>query len=92
MDFQAIVDKVPDYQSFLTVDEMDESTRKLAAEYPNIVTVFEAGTSRNGHPIQCMKIGDGPKNALCFACPHPNEPIGAKKQFAFNSLKLLIYI
>jgi len=77
MNLQSIVDNVPDYKAFLTVDEMDESCRKLAREFPDIVTVFEAGKSRKGHPILCMKIGDGPKNALCFACPHPNEPIGA---------------
>lgn len=77
MNFQSIVDQVPDYKAFLTVDELDESSRKLAEEYPDIVTVFEAGQSRDGHSILCMKIGDGPKNALCFACPHPNEPIGA---------------
>lgn len=77
MNVQSIVDQVPDYKDFLTVEEMDESSRKLAREFPDIVTVFEAGKSRKGHPILCMKMGDGPKNALCFACPHPNEPIGA---------------
>ncbi|WP_404332424.1 M14 family zinc carboxypeptidase [Mesobacillus maritimus] len=77
MNFQSVVDQVPDYKAFLTVDELDESSRKLAEEFPDIVTVFEAGKSRAGHSILCMKIGDGPKNALCFACPHPNEPIGA---------------
>ncbi|KKK37433.1 hypothetical protein WQ57_13330 [Mesobacillus campisalis] len=77
MKFQYIVDQVPDYQSFLTVEELDESSRKLAEEFPGVVSLFEAGTSRNGHPILAMKIGDGPKKALCFACPHPNEPIGA---------------
>ncbi|WP_053362317.1 M14 family zinc carboxypeptidase [Bacillus sp. FJAT-27251] len=77
MKFQYIVDQVPDYQSFLTVEELDKSSKKLAEEFPGVVTLFEAGTSRNGHPILAMKIGDGPKKALCFACPHPNEPIGA---------------
>lgn len=77
MNFQSVVDNVPDYKAFLTVDELDKSSRKLAEEFPDSVSVFEAGTSRAGHPILCMKIGDGPKNALCFACPHPNEPIGA---------------
>jgi hypothetical protein len=77
MNFQSVIDRVPDYKSFLTVDEMDESSRKLAEEFPDFVTVFEAGKSRDGHPILCMKIGNGQKNALCLACPHPNEPIGA---------------
>lgn len=84
MNIQSIVDKVPDYKVFLTVDEMDKSTSKLAEEFPDIVTVFEAGKSRKGHSIQCIKIGNGPKNALCFACPHPNEPIGAMTMEYFS--------
>jgi hypothetical protein len=84
MNIQAVVDKVPDYKVFLTVEEMDESTRKLAAEFPDIVTVFEAGKSREGHSILCIKMGNGPKNALCFACPHPNEPIGAMTMEYFS--------
>ena len=77
MDIKKIVDNVPDYKSFLTVDELDESTWQLAKDYPDVVSVFEAGKSRKGHPILCSKIGDGEKVALCFALPHPNEPIGA---------------
>lgn len=84
MNIQEIVDKVPPYPAFLTVEEMDESTRELEKEFPSIVQVFEAGTSRKGHPILCMKIGNGPKNALCFACPHPNEPIGAMTMEFFS--------
>ena len=48
MNFQSVIDLVPDYKVFLTVDEMDKSSRKLAEEFPAIVTVFEAGKSRNG--------------------------------------------
>lgn len=77
MNIDQIIQNVPDYKSFLTVDELDESTLKLAKEYPDVVEVFEAGQSRSGHPILCSKIGDGEKDALCFALPHPNEPIGA---------------
>ncbi|MCE7004974.1 hypothetical protein LWC34_19390 [Kibdelosporangium philippinense] len=36
----------------------------------------EVGTSRLGEPITMISIGDGPRNALVFAGPHPNEPIG----------------
>ncbi|MDF1507242.1 M14 family zinc carboxypeptidase [Robertmurraya sp. DFI.2.37] len=84
INIQSVVDRVPDYKVFLTVDEMDESTRQLADEFPDIVTVFEAGKSRNGHSIECIKIGNGKKNALCFACPHPNEPIGAMTMEYFS--------
>lgn len=74
---QKLIDNIPDYQQFLTVDEMDENSKRLAAEFPGIVEIFEAGKSRKGHPIYCLKIGQGSRNALMFGCPHPNEPMGA---------------
>lgn len=77
MDIRKILDNVPDYAEFMTVDQLNASTRHLAERYPGRVTVFEAGVSRKGDPILCIKIGESTQNALCFACPHPNEPIGA---------------
>ena len=44
--YERLVKSVPDYKVFLTVDEMDESTRQLATEHPDCVKVFEAGRSR----------------------------------------------
>ena len=76
-DFGKLIENVPDYKVFLTVDEMDAHTLALAEEYPDKVEVFKAGVSRGGHPIYCMKIGKGSKNAFMFGCPHPNEPMGA---------------
>ena len=76
MDFKKLIDEIPAYDHFLTVDEMDASTLKLAEDYPDLVSVTQEGTSRGGHPIYCLKIGDGPKNAFMFGCPHPNEPSG----------------
>jgi len=72
-----ILNDVPDYQVFLTVDELKASARQLAQEFPGVVEVLPAGQSRQGDPIEALKIGDGPKTALLFAMPHPNEPIGS---------------
>lgn len=74
--YQKVVDSIPDYQVFLTPDELDESSRKLAAEFPETVELFEIGRTRKDRPLLCLKIGDGPRNALVFGTPHPNEPIG----------------
>ncbi len=71
-----ILNDVPDYQVFLTVDELKASTHQLANRYPNTVEVLPIGHSRRGDPIEAIKIGDGPRQALLFAMPHPNEPIG----------------
>ena len=46
MDLEKLIRNIPDYQQFLTVEEMDASTMKLAEEYPDLVTVTEEGRSR----------------------------------------------
>lgn len=76
MNFTHLIENIPDYKVFLTVEEMDASSKKLAAEYPDVVTLWEAGKSKEGRPIYCMKIGEGSKNAFLFGSPHPNEPMG----------------
>jgi len=74
--FQEILNNVPDYTEFMTVDELDASSRDLAEKYKN-VELIELGKTDSGRPILCLKIGNGKKNALLFAFPHPNEPIGS---------------
>jgi hypothetical protein len=76
-DVLRILDDVPDYKDFLTVDELRESTRQLAGRHPDIVELLTIGKSRSGDSIEAIKIGHGPKKALLFAMPHPNEPIGS---------------
>ena len=39
MNFEDLYKNIPDYKVFLTVDEMDESSKKLAAEFPDICTI-----------------------------------------------------
>ena len=77
MNFDKILNNIPEYTHFLTVDELGQALLALGQEYPDSVEVFEAGKSRAGSPIYCAKIGKGSRNALMFGCPHPNEPIGA---------------
>ena len=72
MDILQILDRVPDYKAFLTVEEMDRNTLELARRYPDIVRVEEIGRSRWNHPIYCLIIGEGSQNALLYGCPHPN--------------------
>jgi hypothetical protein len=72
-----IIYDVPDYQVFLTVDELKSSTHRLANRHPNTVEILPIGESRQGDPIEAIRIGNGPKRALLFAMPHPNEPIGS---------------
>ncbi len=73
----ALIRNVPDFQTFMTVDELNHSAQRLAERYPQAVQVLPLGESRRGDPIRALKIGNGPKKALLFAMPHPNEPIGS---------------
>ena len=75
--FDEILAGVPRYDSFLTVDELDQSSASLAEENPSKVKVLKIGRSRDGHPINALKIGKGRNNALLFGFPHPDEPIGS---------------
>ena len=62
-DMESILARVPDYQEFYTVDELNQHSFQLAKEYPDVVELFEAGRSKEGRPIYCLKIGQGSKNA-----------------------------
>lgn len=75
--FQKLLAEIPDYREFLTAAELDDSSRRLAREYPESVSLFEMGRTREDRSLLCLQIGRGERNALLFGCPHPNEPIGA---------------
>ena len=76
MNIDEVLDAVPKYKEFLTVKELDASSTQLVDEFSE-VTLRKIGESREGRPISCLKIGEGERNALLFAFPHPNEPIGS---------------
>jgi hypothetical protein len=69
------IEGVPDHDVFATVDEMDAELARIAAEHES-VTLRDVGRSRLGHPLRSLVVGDGPRDAVVFGLPHPNEPIG----------------
>lgn len=75
--FKELLENIPDYQEFLTVDQMDANSKALAQKYPDLVELLDLGKTREGHPIYCLKIGKGSRSVLMYGCPHPNEPMGA---------------
>ncbi|MGD8565876.1 MAG: M14 family zinc carboxypeptidase [Candidatus Bathyarchaeota archaeon] len=75
--FEKIIEDVPDYAQFYTVDELRKNSQQLAEKHPSKVKILKIGESRNGEVIEALKIGSGKKAALLFAFPHPNEPIGS---------------
>lgn len=76
MDLQRIAADIPDYQEFLTVDELNASSHQLRERYPQLVSIQVVGKTRNGDPIELLTIAGGDQNAFIFGGPHPNEPIG----------------
>lgn len=76
MDLRSIAADIPDYQDFLTVDELTALSHRLRKRYPELVSIREVGSTRNGDPIELLTIAGGEDSAFIFGGPHPNEPIG----------------
>jgi hypothetical protein len=74
--YDDIVAGVPEYERFLSLDEVEASTDRLLAAHPGVET-WTAGTSRGGHELRCLEIGDGPMRAALVGVPHPEEQIGS---------------
>jgi hypothetical protein len=77
VDIRAYTSALPEMDRFLTVDELNADFTRIAAAYPEIATLERVGSSQLGEPIRMLSFGSGERNILLFACPHPNEPIGA---------------
>ncbi|MEA4884213.1 MAG: M14 family zinc carboxypeptidase [Clostridia bacterium] len=69
--------KVPEYTRFVTVDQLYARAHEAAAAHPEFAKLTIVGKSTAGSEIPMISIGGGPASVLVFACPHPNEPIGA---------------
>jgi hypothetical protein len=67
---------VPEYRAFASADALERGLADLAAAHPESVTRRRVGTSRLGDAIHAVPIGSGPREALVFGLPHPNEPVG----------------
>lgn len=87
IDIDAALKRVPDYERFLTLDEMYAKAVQVAADHPELASLSYVGHSSDGERIPMVRIGDGEQRMLLFASPHPNEPIGAMLvQFLLDEL------
>jgi hypothetical protein len=75
-DFSDFVSKIPSYDHYLTVDELDANSEKLAQECKDTVRLHRLGKTKNGHDIIALQIGRGKHSALVHAFPNPEEPLG----------------
>jgi len=74
---KSLIEKVPDYRGFLTVDELRQSEVELARNYPGAVELKTIRKSKSGESIRVLKIGQGKHQAVLFGFPHPEEPSGS---------------
>jgi hypothetical protein len=71
-----LLENIPDWQKFFTVDQIRAEANKLVKEKPGAVELMELGKSTQGEPIICLKVGDGKYNALIHGFPNSEEPYG----------------
>jgi hypothetical protein len=72
----SVLDRVPDYREFFSLEELRANARSLAEEFPGLARLETVGSSAEGRPIELLTIGHGRTPALLVGVPHPNEPIG----------------
>jgi hypothetical protein len=79
VDIRNYMASLPEMDRFLNVDELNADFVRIAEEYPRIARLERVGSSSLGEPISMLSLGTGEnlQQILLFACPHPNEPIGA---------------
>jgi hypothetical protein len=76
IELNSTLDNVPNYEKYLSVDELDDSSRELAKLHQDKVNILKLGKSENGHEIIGLKMGKGKHNGLVYGFPNPEEPVG----------------
>ena len=71
-----VLDGIPDWEKYLTVDQINDEAARLADEYPGEVELIDLGKSTKGESILCLKVGNGKYSALIHGFPNSEEPYG----------------
>ncbi len=71
-----VLNGIPDWEKYLTVDQINEEAAKLVEAYPGKVELIDLGMSTEGESIICLKVGDGKYSALIHGFPNSEEPYG----------------
>ena len=71
-----VLDGIPDWEKYLTVDQINDEAARLADEYPGEVELIDLGRSTKGESILCLKVGNGKYSALIHGFPNSEEPYG----------------
>ena len=59
MDLPRLLERVPDYREFFTLEELRGRIRTLCREFPGLARLETVGESSEGRPIELQTIGHG---------------------------------
>ena len=76
IDISNVLENVPEFTRYMTVDELHQRNADMVNEYPGKVELIDLGKSTKGEVIDCLKIGDGNYNAFIHGFPNCEEPYG----------------
>lgn len=74
--FDRILEKIPDYQKYPTLHELDQNSDDLAKEFPSSVKLLDLGKTAGGKGLAGLKVGNGSHAAFLYGYPNPEEPLG----------------
>lgn len=72
----SMVNRIPDFDSFMTVDEQMNFQTELAKQDPK-VQLIERGKAASGDIIYELQVGQGPHHALMYGFPDADDAVGA---------------
>lgn len=76
MDLGQLLERIPDYREFFTLEELRSRTKTLCRDFPGLARLENVGESSEGRPIELLTVGHGRRPVLLVGVPHPNEPVG----------------
>ena len=62
-DFSNVLDNVPHFKRYMTVDELHQRSADMVNEYPDKVELIDLGKSTNGETIPQQSDPNPPKNS-----------------------------
>jgi zinc carboxypeptidase len=84
IDVQSVLDSLPRFDRFCSVDELHGLVDRLTSDDRFEVTIV--GASENGRPIHHVRFGSGAVKALAVGGPHCHEPVGGLTVYALLTL------
>lgn len=72
-----LLSSMPHFERIYRVDEMAARTKALLHDHPGAFEVETVGTSREGRPVEAVRLGGGSRTLLLLGFPHPDEGVGS---------------